>query len=364
MKVGIISMQKVQNFGSFLQAYSLKNTIESLGHTCEFIDIKPGEKIISKEKNSKINYLSKFDRYFVRRIRHYFFSKKRNIDFRTIYFKWLGLDESTNWDKHFDVVVIGSDEVFNCLQSKGWGLSPNLFGGGINAEKIISYAASCGHTTYNQVKKLGLEKRISSLLMNIEGFSVRDENTADFVKKLTGKEPLYHLDPVFIYNFQNELPKIKIKYNYIIIYSYDGRIKSEKEINSIQLFAKKNNLKIISAGLYQSWCDKNISASPFELLSYVRNAKYVVTDTFHGTVFSIKYNKQFATLIRCSNKQKLSDLLMRFGLESRKVLNVDFLSDILEQKIDYEPINNFIYKQNENSISYLNDNINNYNERI
>ena len=158
--------------------------------------------------------------------------------------------------------------------------------------------------------------------------------------------------------------KIKIKYNYILIYSYDGRIKSEKEINSIQLFAKKNNLKIISAGLYQSWCDKNISASPFELLSYVRNAKYVVTDTFHGTVFSIKYNKQFATLIRGSNKQKLSDLLMRFGLESRKVLNVDFLSDILEQKIDYEPINNFIYKQNENSISYLNDNINNYNERI
>lgn len=352
MKVGIISMQRVYNYGSFLQAYSLKKTIESLGHKCEFIDIKPGEKIITTENKKKINYLSKIDRYFLKRIRHYFFTKRRHINFKFKYSKILGLNYETNWDEHYDVVIIGSDEVFNCTQEK-WGLSPNLLGADINGDKIVTYAASCGYTTYEKIKELNLKEKLSGFLSNIDMFSVRDENTAEFVKKITGKDSVYHLDPVFIYDFNDEIKERKLNYDYVLIYAYSGRINDKREIKAIQQFAKKNSLKTVSAGLYQSWCDKNISADPFELLGYVKNAKYVITDTFHGTIFSIKYNKPFATIIRNSNRQKISYLLNFFDLEKQEVLNIHTLSDILEQDIDYHSINRLIIEEKESSLKYL-----------
>ena len=357
MKVGIISMQKVYNYGSFLQAYSLKKNIEALGHECEFIDIKPGEKVIEEAKKRKTNFLSKFDKYFFRRIKHYYFSKHRNKNFKDIYLNWLGISDETNWDQHFDVVIIGSDEVFNCTQSSKWGLSPNLFGGDINSDKIITYAASCGYTTYEKIKELGLEYKISKLLSNIESFSVRDKNTAIFVKKLTGKEPLYHLDPVFIYDFNNEIKERKLNYSYVLIYAYDGRINAKNEIKAIQQFARENKLVTLSAGLYQSWCDRNISADPFELLGYFKNAEYIVTDTFHGTVLSIKYNKQFATIIRESNIEKITDLLNNFNLKERIVFDINSLSYILKKTINHNYINQLIAINREKSINYLKRNL-------
>lgn len=184
-------------------------------------------------------------------------------------------------------------------------------------------------------------------------FSVRDENTAEFVRKLTGKDPLYHLDPVFIYDFWDETKEKNLKYDYVLIYAYDGRINDKREIRVIQQFARENNLKTLSAGLYQSWCDKNISADPFELLGYVKNAKCVITDTFHGTVFSIKYNKPFATIIRDSNWQKISYLLKFFNLEKQEVLNVHSLPDILEQNINYKNINRLIMENRKKSLEYF-----------
>lgn len=351
MKVGIISMQRVNNFGSFLQAYSLKKHIEAKGHDCEFIDIKPGEKIVENQKR-EVNYLSKIDRYFFRRIRHYFFSKRRNRNFTKKYSNWLGLTDETNWEKNYDVVIIGSDEVFNCTQSR-WGLSPNLLGADINADKIITYAVSCGYTTYDKLVELGVEEKVSSYLNNIDSFSVRDKNTFEFIKKLIDKDSIYHLDPVFLYGFEDEIKEKQLGYEYVLIYAYDGRIKNKEEIRAIQKFAKDNNLKTLSAGLYQSWCDKNISADPFEILGYVKNARYVVTDTFHGSVFAIKYKKPFAVLIRDSNKEKLSDLLSRFALENHNLVVVSDLPSILQMPIHSENIDKIIISYKGGAMKYL-----------
>ena len=109
----------------------------------------------------------------------------------------------------------------------------------------------------------------------------------------------------------------------------------------------------MSAGLYQSWCDKNISADPFEILGYVKNARYVVTDTFHGSVFSIKYKKTFAVLIRDSNKEKLSDLLSRFGLENHNLVVVSDLPSILQMPIHSENIDKIIISYKGGAMKYL-----------
>lgn len=351
MRVGIISMQRVYNYGSFLQAYALKKTVESLGHECEFIDIKPGREIV-KRKKKRINYLSKLDKYFLRRIRHYFFAKSRIKCFNDEYWRVLGLTNDTNWDKQYDVVIIGSDEVFNCTQGK-WGLSPNLFGSDINANKVITYAASCGYTNYEDVRAIGVETEISRLMANISALSVRDENTFNFVINMTSREPLYHLDPVFIYDYKNEIVESPLHDEYILVYAYDGRIRDKKEIEEIKRFAKVRNLKTISAGLYQSWCDRNILANPFELLGYVKNAKYIITDTFHGTVLAIKYNKEFASFIRESNRYKISFLLKQFSLQRREIVDPTDLTDIFDQPIDYAMINTSISIYKKKALEYL-----------
>ena len=88
MKIGILSMQRVINYGSFLQAYALKNSLENLGHKCYFIDIKPGRNIIEDtlevKRKSKLDFIMKrFDRYIFRRIQHRFHTKKRKESRRT-----------------------------------------------------------------------------------------------------------------------------------------------------------------------------------------------------------------------------------------------------------------------------------------
>ena len=96
---------------------------------------------------------------------------------------------------------------------------------------------------------------------------------------------------------------------------------------------------------------------PFEVLAYFKNASYIVTDTFHGSVFSIKYNRPFATIVRGMNSNKLTHLLEQFNLDSRIVRNLDDLPKILETAIDYVPVNERIANETTKSIEYLKKNI-------
>ena len=141
MKVGIISMQRVINYGSFLQAYSLKSTIEELGNEVEFVDyvveppIVEGEKnefVASKRKNifqKGICYLWENRSKKSRKLRK-FYRAKMNLakKFWNEYFPILGVTPEHHYHTKQDAIVIGSDEVFNCLQANpDVGYSKELF---------------------------------------------------------------------------------------------------------------------------------------------------------------------------------------------------------------------------------------------
>ena len=98
------------------------------------------------------------------------------------------------------------------------------------------------------------------------------------------------------------------------------------------------------------WCDKQIMATPFEFLSFIKNAEMIVTETFHGTIFSILYNKNFVSF--ANNKSKLCDLLERFNLESRDASKKNLIS-ILKEKIDYAKVNKILEKERKKSIDWL-----------
>lgn len=358
MKVGILSMHRVINYGSFLQAYALKQLLIKDGaDEVSFIDIKPGRELEGYELRSQ--------RFHVKRLLKAFWP--RNIYIRIVnkpqlkitqkniqdYFYLLGIDEHI--DTKYDLAVIGSDEVFNCCQKSPWGYTLQLYGDIPNAYHVISYAGSFGHTTIEQLEKRAIDKEIGRTMQKMYAISVRDDNSYNIVKRITGIEPQMHLDPVLAYGYQGEIEYAipPAEKEYIIIYSYPGRIKKTKEIRAIRDFAKKAKKKLYSF-TYYSWCDKTISpSSPLDVLRWFKGADYVITETFHGTIFSVITHRQFVTIIRPSNSNKLKSLLGTLDLTERGILTPNSLETIITKKINYEVVENAINKHRKETHDYL-----------
>lgn len=373
MKICILSMQRVLNYGSLLQAYSLKKMLGSLGHDVSFIDIEPNEEDNKKRarvmdfdegiKSSGKNIVYRlfqqdtFVPYALKKIK----AKKEVSKLQRAFADdELGLNNANN-EKKYDACVIGSDEVFNCLNDAEWGFTSQLFGNVRQADRVITYAASCGFTKVDELSD-DVSNVIKTAFDRVGAFSVRDENTAQFVKALSDKEPVYNLDPVAVGNFDDEMKKHedclkKLPKRYCIIYAYHGRISSPDEIRAILKLCREKHLTPISIGGYQKWVHHHPVLSPFEVLCAFKNAEYVVTDTFHGTIFSAKYAKRFAVIVRGSNNNKLSDLLSRLKIEDHKVTSTDMISKLYDLEDDKKVMRGIEAEQYRKTIEYLEQNL-------
>ena len=357
MKIGIISMQRVPNYGSFLQALGLKSILEKMGHQVIFIDYKVGLPAVEYSKKAILSYkfksiravawLHDWFKYNVQGNKNFVYSYKLK------YLKVLGVTYKRNYNEKVDLAIIGSDEVFNCLQKgANVGFSPMLFGCGINTKKVISYAASFGYTDYDGLEKYGVKEKVQGYLKNLSKISVRDQHSCEMIKRITGKEPELNLDPVLIADYK--LPNKKLKYrNYIILYTYKSRKYSDEEIGIIKEFCKKNKKELVAIGNAQSWVENRENVEPLEMLTYIKGADFIITDTFHGTVFSIKYNKPFATLVRPDNINKLKDLLIRLKKEDRIISDFYELDKIYHCPIDFTETNNIIEQEKKHTYQYL-----------
>lgn len=371
MKISILSMQRVDNFGSLLQGYSLMKILKELsGGTVDFIDIKSNKmdnalldgqvNDFNYENEKKLNGLfekiKKIDRYTINRLlmRR---SNKKQCEMYELFRKEVLKIKDENNNKDYDLCVIGSDEVFNCLSGADWGFTSQLFGNVENAKNVITYAASCGATKYENVPEKVLN-RIADSFKKVLAFSVRDQNTFDFVSKLSDKKISINLDPVLIGDFEkeinnNEYQKCKLPKKYCIVYSYYNRINQKNEIKEIKKFCKENDMKIISIGAPQWWIKKHIVVNPFQMLSIFKNAEFVITDTFHGTIFAAKYSKKFATIVRESNRNKLMDLLVRLNKKEHLINKIQDLEKTYEFTNNIDDTNKIISECKEISTEYL-----------
>jgi hypothetical protein len=349
-------MQKVINYGSFLQAYALKKLL--LNHGAEkvfFLDVKNGKQII---KDSIIKKVIRLMNVVVKgELRNKLVNRKHykllKSQFEKKFFPLLGIDDSE--EKNFDLAVIGSDEVFHCLQNTPWGFSTQLYGDIPEAKEIITYAASFGKTSYEMLIKNNLVNDIEKYLQKVKAISVRDKNSETIIQKILFKKPMRHLDPVLIASFDDEIAQCEVKMkNYIIIYSYPGSIASKDEVNEIISFSKEKKKKIISIYSYYSWADETFFPNePFEFLALIKNADYIVSDTFHGSIFAIIFNKQFCALVRHYNENKIISLLDDLKLSYLAVYNPCNIKERLMQKIDYAETNSVLEKERLRTSEYL-----------
>ncbi len=366
-----MSMQRVCNTGSFLQAYGLKSLIESFGHEVVFVDYHIGKPMMKTRadwvkyyslllRNILINVFTELR--FLRFILPESFSNivSKRDDYRHQFLPLLGIKEEKAYNTSVDVLVIGSDEVFNCTQlNPDVGFSPELFGDKANAKMIISYAASFGNTTLQKLDYYNKVNDLKVLLKNFSAISVRDTNSHLIIRELMGIEPEINMDPVLMYDFMSSVPNREQRENYIIVYAYRSRITTE-EAETIKSFADEEGKRLISVSGEIDWCDEHFTGGPFEVLDLFRHADYAITDTFHGTIFSIINRIRFVSIIRKStggvygNQEKLQDLLERLGLEERSYYfdSKDFDS-LIRKKIDYDSVFEVINRERQHTRRYL-----------
>ncbi len=370
-KVGIMSMQRIANYGSFLQAYALKQLIEELGCEVEFVDYHVGIPVINDNTESDNKLIRKLRKgleifQYQSPILHKLSFVKYKQSFAKKNMPLLGITKNMNYNPKLDCLVIGSDEVFNCIQkNSNVGYSMELFGKDNRADRLITYAASFGNTTLEKLEKYGKLDEIGKLLTEFDAISVRDLNSGKIVEQLTEKKPTYNLDPVLIYDYMNccdEISDFKIKERYLIIYAYSGRI-SNGEADWIAKYAKRKNLKVYAIGGIQKCADKFINCSPFEVLAYFKNAEEVITDTFHGSIFSIITHRRFATLVRKSsgddygNEEKLVDLLQKLELHNRIANDITDIDSINAIEFDYKQVDSKLKNQRDIAKKYLKNQI-------
>ena len=140
-----------------------------------------------------------------------------------------------------------------------------------------------------------------------------------------------------------------IKEKYILLYSYPNHFKNI-QIESLRSFAENNNLKIVSSNHLFDWCDESIPTSPFELLELFKNAEYVVTDTFHGTVFSLLFKKKFVTY--ASDNIKIHELVKQFGCECTIIKTNSDFKELIKNQLDYEQISGKIKEKSHASQNF------------
>jgi len=341
MNICIVTIYNSPNYGAFLQAYVLYNVLKELGHEVTFLDTgarKQSKKII-KSTIKKI-ILFKFEKAYFELKKYWTFKK---------YIKYCDLcRKDTNSMNNQDIFVFGSDEIWNISRDE-INKYPILFGVGIPDSYFVSYAPSINNTTLDETFS---NQTFLNALQRFDKISARDKHSQKILNLITKKPVEYVLDPIFLYNVkQYETIEEKIsKSGYILVYGYPNRFTS-KNINEIIEYAKSKNLTLISVGNYFDWCDKNIAASPFEFLSYVRNARYVITNTYHGTIFSIRYCKQFASY--AGSQIKVMDILENLELENQVVSESCTLENALGTNIDYIKVQEKLDRYIDDSYKYI-----------
>ena len=355
-KIAILSMQRVVNFGSVLQAYSLRQLVrEVTGVWADFIDIDESEVLACDKKVEDLKdyeapaaypsgVLQKANRWLIARLSA---ENKRRI--RRFMQDRLALDSKAP-EACYDWVIVGSDEVFNHAK----GVNLQLHGKVKNAVRVISYAAACGSAS---AEEIAAEDRqtVRDAMGGFSAISVRDAATERYAAALYDGTVEHHLDPVLVGELSQRAHKpVRLK-NYLLVYAYGQRIRTTEEIKAIQSFARSRGLKTVAMGGSQFWCDLYIPADPFRMLDYMYYADYVVTDTFHGAIFSVIHKKQFAVIVRRSNQNKLTGLLDDLMLQDRILPEVGCLEQVLTAPIDYAAVEQILEKEKLCTRTYLKD---------
>ena len=334
-KIGILTFHNGINHGGFFQAFFLQSFLVSLGHNVKIINYKNSTHWRNEYKSflitkSPVQLLKNIIKIL---------NFRKNQGNLNLYPKKLTTNRNTlvNISSQFDIIVVGSDVIWD-FEFSFTGQDSVYFGDGLQPKlKLISYAASMGRS------KSPLPAILSKNLKYFSNVSVRDENTKNYITPLIRTEVTKVLDPTLLMPvsqltlMSDRLPTEKRKgKNYVLVYAF---MLPKSWRHAVESFAASKGLQILVVGYPQKISGRNLThIGPYNWLKCFKQADYVITSTFHGTIFSIINEKKFLTIPNAPIENKVVPLLQDLYLTER-YCRTGFSASTLATEIDWITVN-------------------------
>ena len=365
MKIGIITVHNGQNYGASLQAYALVKKLRNMGFDAYLVDYrtkKIEERLSSYRRKEKYNSFSNILKNLRSECSELLFDTSEYLKLVTERFEefhqlildvnsgeYHACDEMRILNKEYDAFICGSDQIWNLECTKE--IVPAYFLNFVANNKLkIAYAPSIASATFD-----GNKEELTNLIGRLDSVSVREKSTIDSVKEYTDKEINNVVDPTLLLEVQdyrkienNNMENVK---EYIFFYQLeeDGfkmakwceKLSRQKKLSIIYIY--KDKIREFKNGEYA------YGITPSEFLTLIDNASYVVTNSFHATVFSIIFGKKFCTFPTKNSSSRMRDLLKNIGLEKR-IWSEQFR---LDEEIDYKKVQLKLIAFSEKSKQYL-----------
>ncbi len=348
-KVGILTFHRAHNYGAVLQAYALQETLNRLGNEC----------VVINYKQSHIeNYYATFSfgrvlslllkpiplLGYIKRIPQRFSIGSKYSSFLKRHINITAPCSQCSIPQDIDTYVIGSDQVWGIIHTAG--LDPVFFGEFNHNQdsKIVGYAISSYRESIESICKDGSLHRYVS---NFSNLSFREKSIRDMITDKVGVNARVDIDPTLLANseiWDNIVDKSWADKRYVLFYNLRAQNDRAVELKNKALeVANSLNCEVVDI--------LDPQYGPVDFVSAFKYAQHVITTSFHGTVFSIIFERSLQSVkLNDGHDGRYVDLLNAIGAE-QMLVDVDFLPEV--KCIDYNPIKERLSNLKEESLNYL-----------
>ncbi len=321
--VGIFSFTGAENYGSVLQNYALGKVINDLGYKCEHINV-----IGRRDRNSP-----------------FYEFRKKYLNMTEPVFNFTHAELLND---RYKIIVTGSDQVWNDIYSEP---ALGMLAWASGEKTLISYAASFGE---EELLANIHEDVARSMLERLDAISVREDTAVNICGKL-GLRAEHVLDPSLLLDvadyqkiIDDSKDDLSVPEKYVLL--YDVQIFPDEIIGKIKEKFKKADINVISFNSHI-----NVSGTPAQFLNAIKNAKCIITNSFHGICFSIRFNKNFYIIRQPVDCARMESLLRILNIKRKSYSFQEIDPDILtnEEDIDYKNVNARLADLKIKSLSYL-----------
>lgn len=366
MRIGILTLPQETNYGGVLQAFALQYTLRKLGHDAITIDrhnrrqypsllihcLGYGKRLVEhylKHRDVSVRWNPfQSDEDFTKSLSEVRSFIDRNM--KMTYPVYSDQLHQIERDYCFDAYVVGSDQI--------WfdDYCPNSFLDFVKRENVlkVTYAASSSSRSFLQNRKKTLI--CAELAKSFQGISVREKQLVELCASKIGITPLWVIDPTMLLDPKDYMDVVS-SHNEVgpSVFTYILDENSEKEA-IVREVNEQTGLPVIKGNSKNMIEGVSVPVSVDLWLCRLASSEFVITDSFHGTVFSILFNKPFISIVnKARGEERFTSLLGMFGLTERLVYDADYnvLNALIDKPIDYEKVNSILQVEREKAIGFL-----------
>ena len=368
MKTGVLTYHSAYNYGSVLQAYAMQKALASLNYPADLINYRMDEQRRFYQPLYRTNFGVKTLMKDLLQVPCHTKRQLRAERFEDFFRRHLLMTEefsepeevASNWQQ-YDTIISGSDQIWNkhsCeLAHNDWRYMEPYLLKGFEGRKI-SYASSVGNMTDDELQRILPELRQFDALSFREAMSA--ERMADLLDRLVETV----LDPTFLLTKNEWIKRLQLqrenKEGYILAYFLRGPKKLAQLLPALSRIAKKLDckVKLVTPFAYLPYPNKRIEYhleyGPIEFMNALYNAESVVTDSYHGTILSVNFDKEFYSICMSGGAEfRKTDLLNRLGLQERIIHDAAEIPELNLSPIDYTAVYARLADMRQHSMDYL-----------